>query len=72
MLSAVRALIVRAVDTNMPQGVAVKTNSFFSCDHWWAQMGVSRYNLSGVGSSAVLMEFRVRISRFIKEGKSGR
>ena len=71
MLSAVGEFIVGTADINMPQGVAVKTNSLWSCHHWWAHTGVLRDNLSGIGGSVVLMKGRVRISGFVNEDKGG-
>ena len=39
------------INTKMPCSVAVKTNSFQSCCHGWAQAGVSKNNLSGIRHS---------------------
>ena len=71
MLSAVGAFVVGTVNMNMPQGMAVKTNSLQSRNHGWAQTGVLRDNLSGIGSSMILMKGRARISRFINKSKGG-
>ena len=47
-LVTVRTFILRTVDTKMLHGVAVKTNSFCSHGHWWAQAGVLRDNSSRI------------------------
>ena len=64
-LVAVRTLIFQAVDTTMPCSMAVKTMSLHSCCGLWAQTGVSRCNLSGVGGSTSLMKGRAGISEII-------
>ena len=61
-LVAVRTLVFRAVHTKMPCGVAVKTTSLRSRCGFWAQMGISRCNSSGVGGSTTLMKGRARVS----------
>ena len=48
MLMTIGTFIFRTIDVKMPEVMAVKTNSFQSCCHGWAQMGVSRDNLSKV------------------------
>ena len=54
MLETVGTLILWTVDVKMPHGVAVKTNSLWSCCHGWAQAGVSRNNSSRIGHSMSL------------------
>ena len=44
----VGAFIFGTMDTKMPKGMAVKTNSFWSCCHGWAQVGILRDNSSRV------------------------
>ena len=65
MLVATRALILRTVDAKMPCGVALKTTSLRCCDWLWAQAGISRCNLSGVGGHSSLMKHGLRISGYI-------
>ena len=68
----VGALIVRTVNMKMSEGVAVITNSLWSCCHGWAQVGILRDNMSGVRGSMVLMKGRMRVSRSINKSSSGR
>ena len=70
--SAVRAFVIRAVNTKMPEGMTVKTYSLLSCGHCWAQMGVSRDNSSGIGCHMVLVESGMRISQVVDKGGSNR
>ena len=70
-LSAIRAFIVLAIDTKMPESMAVITDSLKSCLHGQAQTGISRDNASGVGGSVVLVKGRMRVSRGINESGSG-
>ena len=70
-LLAIRAFIVQAINTKMPKGVAVITDSFRSRLHGRAQTGISRVNVSGVGGSVVLVKGRMRVSRGINESGSG-
>ena len=65
MLVAVGILILWTVKTKMPCEVAVKTMSLISHLGFWAQMGISRCNVSGVRSGSALMESRMRVSRVV-------
>ena len=65
MLATVGTLIFRTVDMKMPHNVAVKTTSLISRCGFWAQMGVSRCNSSGIRGSVALMKGRARVSRGI-------
>ena len=67
-LLTIRTFIFRTVDTKMPKGMAVKTNSLRSHCHGWAQMGVSRDNLSRVGHGVALVESRSTVSRDVLRG----
>ena len=68
-LSAVRTLVFRTVDTKMPVVVALKTNSCCKCNGLWAQAGIVRCNLSGVGSGASLMKGRAEVCRLVDESE---
>ena len=61
-LTAVGAFVFQAVNTKMPHDVAVKTMSLISHCGFWAQMGVSRCNSSGIRGSTTLMECRTRVN----------
>ena len=61
-LMAIGTFVLQAVNTKMPHKVAVKTTSLISCQGFWAQMGISRCNLSGIRGSSTLMEGRTRVS----------
>ena len=61
VLATVRVLVFWAVNMKMPCNMAVKTTSLSS----WAQMGVSRCNLSGVGGGATLMKGGAGISEIV-------
>ena len=72
ILSAVRTLVLGAVDAKMPLVVTLKTNSCCKRNGLWAQAGIARCNLSGIGGSASLMEGRVGIGQLVDEGEGGR
>ena len=71
-LSAVRTLILGIVDMKMPMVVALKTNSCCKRNGLWAQVGIVRCNLSGVGSGASLMKGRAGFGRLINESEGDR
>ena len=70
-LSAVRTLILRTVDAKMPMVVTLKTNSCCKRNGLWAQAGIVRRNLSGVGSGVSLMKGRAGIGRLVDESEGG-
>ena len=72
MLSAVRALVLRTVNTKMPTVVALKTNSRCKRNGLLAQAGIERRNSSGVGSGVSVMESRAGISWLINESEGDR
>ena len=69
MLSAVRTLILRTVNAKMPVVVTLKTNSRCKHSGLWAQAGITRCNLSGVGSGVPLMKGRAGFSRLVDESE---
>ena len=71
-LLAVRTLILWTVDAKMPLVVTLKTNSCCKHNRLWAQSGIMRCNLSGVGSGVSLMKGRAGISRLVNESEGGR
>ena len=64
-LTAMGTFILWAVNTKMPCKVTVTTMSLVGHLGFWAQTGISRRNLSGVGCSSALMKGRTRVSRGI-------
>ena len=54
--------ILRAVDTEMACGVALKTTSCCSRNGFWAQAGIVRRNTCGVGGCATLVKGRPSVS----------
>ena len=64
-----------AVDTEMACGVALKTTSHCSCDGFWAQAGIMRCNMCGIGGHATLVKGRSSVSgdvrRDIKQCSGG-
>ena len=65
VLTAVGTFILQVVNMKVPRKVIVKTTSLASCQGFWAQMGISRCNTSGIRSSSTLMESRTRVSRVV-------
>ena len=61
-LSAIGTLILWTVDTKMPHNMTLKTASLMSHCGFWAQMGISRCNSSGVRGGSALMKDRTRVS----------
>ena len=64
-LMAMGTFILWAVNTKMPCNMTLKTASLMSHCGFWAQMGISRCPLSGIGGSTAVMKSRVRVSRDI-------
>ena len=62
MLTTVGALILWIVDVKMPCKVAVKTNSLSRHCGFWAQVGILRCNMSGMGSGMALLKGGARVS----------
>ena len=61
-LTTAGAFILRAVDTEMACGMALKTMSRCSRDGFWAQAGIMRCNMCGIGGRATLVKGRASIS----------
>ena len=72
VLAVVGTLVFWTVDTKMPHNVVVKTASLVSHCGFWAQMGVSRCNSSGIRGSTTLMKGRMEVSRVIYQGGGSR
>ena len=65
MLTTVGAFVLQEINTKMPCKVTVKTMSLISRQGFWAQMGISRCNSSGIRGGTSLMKGRVGVSRVI-------
>ena len=53
-LVAAGTFVLQAINMEMPSGMALTTMSLVSHDRFWAQLGISRCSLSGVGSGTPL------------------
>ena len=61
-LATAGALILGAVDTEMARGMTLKTMSRCSRNGFWAQVGIMRCNLCGIGGCATLVKGRSSVS----------
>ena len=65
-LTTAGTFIFRAVDMEMACGVALKTTSCCSCDGFWAQAGIVRCNVRGIGGRMTLVKGRSSVSGDIR------
>ena len=71
-LPAVRTLVLWTVDAKMPLVMTLKTNSRCKHNRLWAQLGIVRCNLSGVGSGASPMKGRAGVGWLVDESEGDR
>ena len=74
-LTTAGAFILRAVNTEMACGMELKTTSHCSHNGFWAQVGIMRCNLCGIGGHVTLVKGRLIVSgdvrRDVKQRSGG-